>query len=124
MADFGKDKFAEGLERLGYEVEDKGSSRLAIKHTIGQGRFKGCEVLIGFEVPGDFELTPPSGPHISPRLLPINTGGADHHTRAHESPNFGDEWEYLSRPFPVGEWPRQRNVGSYLNYVIQLLETL
>lgn len=119
----GKQKFTDGLKDLGYEVEDKGDSRIAFDYMITEGRFKDRKIKIGFEIPTDFEANPPSGPHISPRLLPINPGGSSHNERAHESPNFGTEWEYLSRPFP--NWPKtKRTVKEYMRHIKHLLDTL
>lgn len=119
----GKDKFIEELKNLGYEVQDKGDNRVAIDYLIANGRFKDTKIKIGFEIPTDFEVTPPSGPHISPRLLAINPNGPNHNERAHESANFGSDWEYLSRPFP--NWKNtKRTVKEYLRYVKHLLETL
>jgi len=122
MDNMGKQKFKKGLEELGYKISDIDENRLSIKHKITDGRFKNQEIEVGFEVPADFELNPPTGPHIKPRLLPIRPDGPDHNTRAHESENFGTEWEYLSRPIP--NWPAKRTVKSYLKYIIHLLNTL
>lgn len=119
----GTEKFNEGLKDLGYEVEEKGNNRIAINYSITNGRFKDKKIKLGFEIPPDFEVTPPSGPHISPRLLPINPNGATHNDRAAESPNFGSEWEYLSRPFQ--NWAKtKRSVKEYMRHVKHLLETL
>src|SRR5690348_1093680 len=95
---FGKEAFSEGLKQLGYVPEDRGDNRLAFKYTVGAGRFKDTTVNVGIEVPADFNVTCPTGPHISPRLIPINPNGAGN-DRAADSPNFGAEWQYLSRPF-------------------------
>lgn len=122
MEVFGKPKFKDGLEKLGYEVEDFENDQLAIRYKISKGRFKDKEIKVGFVVPTDFEVTPPSGPHISLRLLPLNPSGADHKTRAHESP-FGSDWEYLSRPVQH-IWQRDRTVKRYMQYVTHLLNTL
>jgi len=116
-----KKKFEDGLTELGYSVLLDEENRPHILHTIKIGRFKGYKVKIGFEIPADFELTPPSGPHISPKLIPIRPDGPDHTTRAHPS-SFGDEWEYLSRP--ISNWAEKRTVKRYMKYVIHLLDTL
>ncbi len=120
----GKDTFITGLKELGYVVKEPGDNRVIIDYPIKDGRFNGQLVQVGFEVPGDFEATPPSGPHISPRLLPINSGG-NHTERANESPNFGPDWEYLSRPYPPNTWPKtHRTVRVYMMHIKRLLETL
>lgn len=123
---FGKEAFSEGLKQLGYDSEDRGDSRLAFKYTIAAGRFKNREISVGIEVPSDFNVTCPSGPHISPRLVPINPGGAGN-DRSAESPSFGSEWQYLSRPFVEGQtgWNRTtRDVKAYLRHIKRILETL
>lgn len=119
----GKEKFIAGLKEFGYSVEAKGDNRVVIDYTILEGKFKDRQIKVGFEVPPDFEVTPPSGPHLSPRLLPINPGAQNHNERAHESPLFGTDWEYLSRPYP--NWTKtKRTVSVYMLYIKYLLETL
>jgi len=123
---FGKGAFTEGLQQLGYVVEDRGDNRLAFKYQIAAGRFKDTEIVVGVEVPTDFDVTCPTGPHISPRLIPINPNGTGN-DRAVESPNFGPEWEYLSRPFGDRQegWSRtKRDVKSYLRHIKRIVETL
>lgn len=123
---FGKEAFIEGLRQLNYSPEDRGENRVAFGYTIGAGRFKDKVITVGIEVPPDFNVTCPTGPHISPRLIPINTN-APGNDRAAESPNFGAEWQYLSRPFRDGTdgWNRtSRDVKAYLRHVRNILETL
>ena len=123
---FGKEAFSNGLKQLGYDPQDKGDNRVAFSYTIKAGRFKDREIHVGVEVPGDFNVTCPTGPHISPRLIPINPGGAGN-DRATESANFGNDWEYLSRPFSDNQagWNRtSRDVKAYLRHVRWVLETL
>jgi hypothetical protein len=123
---FGKEALKEGLKQLGYDAEDRGDNRIAFKYTIGAGRFKDQTILVGIEVPADFNVTCPTGPHISPRLIPINPNGAGN-DRAAESQNFGADWEYLSRPFRDQQegWNRtRRDVKAYMRHVKYILETL
>jgi hypothetical protein len=117
----GTDTFKEGLAALGYTVELKDQDKLMTQFVVAGGRFKERQVKLGFQVPPDFEINPPGGPHISPRLIPINPNAEDH-SRAAESP-FGPEWEYLSRPFP-SQWARKRTVKRYMEWVSELLNTL
>jgi hypothetical protein len=116
----GRDKFKDGLEVLGYAVELKDPDIVIIPFVIAEGRFAGQRIKLGFQVPQDFEMNPPGGPHISPRLIPIS--GAQDHSRAAESQAFGAEWEYLSRPF--NQWAHKRTVKRYMEYVAHLLNTL
>jgi len=114
------DTFREGLEALGYTVELKDTDKVIIPLTIAEGRFSNQNIRVGFQVPGDFPMSSPSGPHIAPRLIPISN--AQDHTRAAESPPFGAEWLYLSRPF--SQWAHKRTVKRYMEYVTHLLNTL
>jgi hypothetical protein len=123
---FGKQAFSEGLKQLGYTPEDRGDNRLAFQFTIAAGRFKDKIISVGIEVPPDFNVTCPSGPHISPQLIPINPGGGGN-DRAADSPNFGAGWQYLSRPFldQMEGWGRtSKDVKAYIRHIKRILETL
>jgi hypothetical protein len=125
VAVFGKEAFAAGLMELGYPPEDLGNNRVAFAYTVAAGRFKGQVIKMGLEVPPDFHATCPTGPHILPRLIPINTNGGPNN-RAADSP-FGTEWEYLSRPFVDGAngWNRTtKDVKAYLRHLQRVLEIL
>jgi hypothetical protein len=119
----GAQDFIQQLDALGYKVEDKGDGKVALPYTVPVGKFAGKEITLGFVVPGDFPLTPPSGPHVSPRLLPPNTSSQQHPAGGvHESAPFGPEWEYWSRPFPG--WARtDRTARAYLAHIRNLFAT-
>jgi hypothetical protein len=122
---FGKDAFKGGLSQLGYNPEDKGDNKVVFGYTIGAGRFKDTIITVGIEVPSDFNVTCPTGPHILPQLIPMNTN-APGNDRAADSP-FGEEWQYLSRPFVDQQegWNRTtKDVKAYLRHVKRILETL
>lgn len=115
--------FIQQIRDLGYRVEEKGDGRVAFPYTVPMGKFEGKEIMLGFIVPGDFPASPPGGPHVSPRLLPINPGGERHPAeRVHESPQFGPEWEYWSRPFP-GWAATDRTARAYMAHVRKLFAT-
>jgi hypothetical protein len=116
----GRDKFKEGLETLGYKVELKDEDKVLIPYVIANGRFAGQNIKLGVQVPADFDMIPPGGIHISPRLIPINPNAPDH-ARAAESP-FGGDWLYLSRPYT--QWALKRTVKRYMEYVSYLMDTL
>ena len=116
----GRDKFKAGLEALGHTVEVADPDKVIVTLVIGGGRFAGQSIKVGMQVPNDFEMTPPGGIHISPRLIPPST--AQDHTRSADSPQFGPEWQYLSRPFD--QWALKRTVKRYMEYVVHLLDTL
>lgn len=114
--------FIDQLRALGYAAEERGENRIAFPYTIPLGKFADQEISLGFQVGDDFPLNPPSGPHVSPRLLPLNTATNVHPAGGvHESP-FGPEWEYWSRPFP--DWNRtDRTVRTYLAHIRHLFDT-
>lgn len=116
--------FIAQLRDLGYPIEDLGNNKVAFKYKIPIGRLADQEVQLGFLVGDDFPAAPPSGPHVSPRLLPINPGGGSHpNCGVHASDQFGPNWEYWSRPFP--DWGRtDHSVRTYMAFVRLLFETL
>lgn len=117
----GKDEFFQQLRDLGHQIQDCGSDKICIDYKIPCGRYEGQQIKLGFQVPPDFPLTPPSGPHISPRILPLNPNAPGHPARVAES-TFGDQWEYWSRPYP--SWANtSRTVKDYLRYMRHLFET-
>ena len=112
------------LEALGYKPIVK-DNRAVIDYEVPVGCFEGEKIRLGFDVHGDFPINPPTGPHISPRLLPINENASKHPERVHNS-NFGEdfdgEWEYWSRP--VHYWQNtDRSVKVYLKHINYLFET-
>lgn len=116
--------FINQLRELGHEVDDLGNNHVAINYVIPIGRLADQNIRLGFIVGDDFPANPPSGPHVSPRLLPINPQGGSHpNCGIHESNQFGPEWEYWSRPFP--DWGRtDHTVRTYIAFVRRLFETL
>jgi hypothetical protein len=126
MTVFGKEAFIEGLKQLGYSPDNLDGSKISFSYTIKAGRFKDQVITVGIEVPADFNVTCPTGPHIKPRLIPINTQGAGNN-RSADSPQFGSDWQYLSRPFVDQSegWNRTtRDVKAYLRHIKRILETL
>ncbi len=116
----GKPEFERQLRELGYEPQDQVDGRVVFPYTVPAGSFAGKNVLLGTKVPPDFPRTPPGGPHISPRLQPLNPGCPTHPNRVHES-DFGPEWQYWSRSVP--NWKPGGGVAAYLAYVHRLFET-
>src|SRR5262245_4593733 len=92
--------FIKQLEELGYTLEERGHGLLAFRYTIELGKFAGQEILLGLMVSDDFPATPPTGPNVSPELLPQNTICRTHPEGGiHPSWHFGKGWQYWSRPF-------------------------
>jgi hypothetical protein len=117
----GVQEFERQLRLLGLDPKPLGPNRLGLPFDVPAGQFAGRAIELGFEVPPTFPRDPPSGPHLRPRLLPLNPGAAAHPNRSHESP-FGGEWEYWSRPF--SDWSRSnKTVSDYLAFVRHLFAT-
>ncbi len=113
--------FITGLGAMEYEVEVRDEGRLVFEYLVPVGKFEGQRVKLGFEVQDDFPLNPPGGPHVSPRLQPIHAQNDIPHPlgAVHESPKFGEEWQYWSRPFP--NWPgTDRSVKAYMIHIYRL----
>jgi hypothetical protein len=114
--------FAQQLKGLGYDAKENGD-KVSFPFKIQTGKRAGEEITLGFVIPPDFLLNPPSGPHVNPRLLPINPAKAPHPVGGvHESP-FGAEWQYWSRP--IEHWPQtRRNAADYMAHIHRLFDTL
>ena len=117
----GKDEFERQLREMGYEPEPRPDGRTVFAYQIQTGRLAGTAIRLGFVVPPDFSRTPPSGPHVSPQLLPLNPGAPTHPTRVHAS-DFGSEWQYWSRPYPA--WNPRNTAATYLAYMEHLFGTI
>lgn len=119
--------FARHLRQLGHDPEELPDGRIIFPYTIPAGPRVGEVIKLGFVVGDDFPLNPPSGPHVCPRLLPLNTAGGSHPLASvHESPTFGPDWQYWSRPYPTppGWANTDRSVKVYLKYIEHLFRTL
>ncbi len=113
--------FVEQLKALGYEVQDHKDGKVSIPYKILSGKFMGKEIRLGFVIPEDFNLTPPSGPHLTPELLPRVSGGTHPSGGIADSP-FGGEWQYWSRP--LSHWAQtKRTVKDLLAHVRHLFDT-
>lgn len=127
----GPEAFSAGLVALGYRPEPLPGKpdHIVIDYEVESGKFAGTRVRHGFIVPGDFPLTPPSGPHVSPHIHPINTNGGPHPTGSvHEThaaafqEALGGQWQYWSRPFP--DWAGSRKtVAVYMSHIWRLWDS-
>ncbi len=106
-----------GAETFAEEARSLGLSDVAVEGTwvkfdlaIPVGRFGGETRRIAAEVPPDFPLNPPPGPHVSPPTT--HPAGA-----VHASP-LGTEWVYWSRP--AQGWAADRSVKAWLRHVRSL----
>ena len=105
--------FLAALAAHGYEVTPAGDF-VIFPYTVEVGSRAGEQVRIGLQVPGDWPLSPPPGPHVSPRL-------GHPHGAVNPSP-LGEDWEYWSRP--AQNWPADRSVRAYLRHLRTLFSQL
>lgn len=117
--------FVEQLKSLGFSPTVDGE-KVRFEYKIELGRFAPTIIQLGFVVGDDFPANAPTGPHLTPRLLPIYTGGDKLHEQGggvHESTAFGADWQYWSRPYT--QWNESgRTVREYLSHIRHLFETL
>jgi hypothetical protein len=121
-----REEFAKQLREMGYDVTEHSDGCVSFPYTIEVGKFEGQQITLGFIVPIDFSLNPPTGPHVKPRLLPINTVAGLHPAcGVHESQNkqvFDAEWQYWSRP--MHHWANTaRTAADVMRHVRRLFET-
>ena len=118
--------FTQGLEDLGYVpiLVPGHADHVTIQYQVPSGKFAGKKLQLGFIVPGDFPLTPPSGPHVSEAIHPVQAGGAHPTGGIHDSPAFksanNQSWQYWSRPHL--NWVK-KTVVEYMAHIRRLWET-
>lgn len=124
MTATGADGFAHELIAAGCTVERTGDFVL-FDYEVDIGPIDGALIRIALQ-PVDHPRTPPTGPFVSPRLLPLCPEGQpapyggvhDAHSRGFPDPD--GNWEYWSRPF--NEWADHgRTAQSYLNVHLRRL---
>lgn len=114
--------FIDQIRLLGYEVTERGGGRVSFPYLVESGKFAGQAIQLGFVAPGDFPVSPPSGPHVSPRLLPLANGGTHPAGCIQASNDFGPDWEYWSRP--LKHWGEtKRTVRDVVVHVHHLFDT-
>ncbi|WP_329258465.1 hypothetical protein OG223_37425 [Streptomyces sp. NBC_01478] len=102
-----------GLQATGYTPQQQ-NGFIVFDYTVEAGPYTGQTVKIGVQTAADFPTTPPSGPHVSPRL-------GHPHGAVHPS-GLGTEWEYWSRP--AANWAADRSVPGYLRHLRTLFAQL
>ena len=124
----GVNAFLEGLRGMGFSPiqHEKNPDHISFDYNVPVGRYAGLKLKLGFVVPPDFPVTPPSGPHISVKLRPNASGGTHPSGGIHASAQFeqlaGGSWQYWSRPFT--EWAKsKKTVAAYMGHVYRLWET-
>jgi hypothetical protein len=117
----GREEFERQLQEIHVVIlPSPGAGRTLIDYRPRGGRFKDQAIRLGFEVPPDFPRNPPGGPHVSPRLLPINPSAPAHPERTADS-SFGPDFQYWSRPFP--NWKERGGAAAYMGWVDHLFDT-
>jgi hypothetical protein len=115
-------EFLDQLRVLGLDIAATEPDRVAFPYVIDVGPRAGELIQLGFIVPADYSLSCPSGPHVSPRLYPNQSGGTHPTGGVHDSP-FGPDWHYWSRPFK--EWAHSTRDGrAYMAHIRHLFATL
>jgi len=126
----GVEVFLEGLRGLGYKPTTlpKNPDHVVIDYEVESGRFAGTKLKLGFVVPADFPINPPSGVHLSSLIHPAKSGG-DHPTggvhRDQALPfqqALGGEWQYWSRP-PAGWATGKKTVTACMSHVWRLWDS-
>src|SRR4051812_34932824 len=108
--------FISQLETLRYSVTKVDASRIILSLVIPVGPHRGADAKIGFNAFGDFPQNPPGCLHISPRFLPLNSQSGAHPYASVHASDFGDNWQYLSRP--INHWAKtQRSARDVMAHI-------
>jgi hypothetical protein len=124
VTEVGPVAFARELVDLGYAVQQVGDY-VIFRYGIDVGPLDGTDVDVGVQ-PLDHPRTPPTGPFVKPRLLPLRPDsspapyGGVHEAANRGFPDPNGEWQYWSRPF--NEWAHHgRTAKSYLDIHLRRL---
>ena len=101
----GRPEFEAQLRALGFDPVSGDGNFTEFKYEVQVGKFVGQSIQLGFDVPPDFPRTPPSGPHVSPRLVRDHGAAPGGVTTNVSDSAFGADFEYWSRPYQ-GQWGR------------------
>jgi hypothetical protein len=125
MSAAGLNGFAEELNALSYMVTLLAERFVIFSYEVDVGPLDGTSLKIGLE-PLDHPRSPPTGPFVSPCLLPIRPDGSPApYGGVHDAASRGFEdpagvWQYWSRPF--NEWADcGRTARSYLDVHLRRL---
>lgn len=103
----GPEEFARQTRLLGQANVTSDGVWVEFDLDVPAGSHAGTTVRIAAEVPLDFPDTPPTGPHVRPRLQ-------HPHGAVHES-GRGPQFVYWSRP--AQNWATERTVRAWLRHV-------
>jgi hypothetical protein len=116
-----RDDFIKQFQELGFQIHVPNPEFIAFPFTVPVGRFAGTTITLAIRINGSMPMHPPTGPHISPRLLPLHPGNDLPHPAGgvHESRDLGDNWQYWSRPFK--DWDKtDRSAKTYMAHINNL----
>jgi len=114
------------LEALGYtpkvyqEQPNYADGFIAFNFKVPIGRFRGQEIEVAINAT-QFPLIPPSGPYISPLLLPFKSGSVPPFDGIHQRQVPTAEFQYWSRPFN-GWSDTQKNMKTYIAFLRTLFD--
>lgn len=110
----GPDEFSRQAAALGLDGVRQEGHRVFFTIELPAGQYAGQSREICAEVPTDFPLTPPPGPHVRPATV--------HPAGAVQASPVGDDWIYWSRPAP--NWATDRSVRAWVRHVRSLFAQL
>lgn len=110
----GPAEFARQARALGLENVREEGGRVFFTVELPAGAYAGQTREICAEVPADFPVTPPPGPHVRPAT--VHPAGAVHASAV------GPDWAYWSRPVPG--WAADRSVRAWARHVRSLFAQL
>jgi len=123
----GTQELVKQLEELGYETtmypDTPGypGGFVSFKYKVPHGRFIGQEIEVALNAP-QFPLVPPSGPYISPQLLPIKPfGPLPPFDGIHDRKVPNADFQYWSRPCH-GWNESQKNMKEYICFLRTLFD--
>jgi hypothetical protein len=126
----GVEMFLGGLRGLGYAPTTlpKNPDHVLIDYEVESGKFAGTKLKLGFVVPADFPVNPPSGIHVSSLIHPTQSGGAHPTGGVHRDQALpfqqalSGQWQYWSRP-PADWAVSKKTVAAYMSHVWRLWDS-
>ncbi|WP_282160374.1 hypothetical protein [Ulvibacterium marinum] len=116
----GNQELMNQLQGKGFETWEHTDNFVCFKFTVPHGKFRGQEIKIALQAP-QFPLVPPSGPYISPHLLPMTGGSGTHpYGGIHRRNKPTAEYQYWSRPFKG--WVSGMSIEDYLGFLRTLFD--
>jgi hypothetical protein len=122
--------FVAQLQAEGYRPELRPNGFVCFAYEVPLGKHAGQTIKLALQVTSDWPQIPPTGPYVSPRLLPIHPEqglgrpwDAVHLAGPRGLADPNDEWEYWSRPYL--DWERtDKTVKAYLRHLLTLFDEI